>query len=221
MVMTENELIKAANAGNKNALETLLEMYKPLAKSKAKEYFLKSGDPDDLIQEGMIGLYKAVVGYDDSFGRTFSSFAAQCIERQIQSAVKASLRQKHEPLNNSLSLDSQANQNGEAQETFMEKLADIKSNDPEAAFISREAAEIISDIIKKNLSKYELETLKFHVEGRSVSEIAALVGKPAKSVDNALQRIRRKIERKVFGGAGKTFRRHHGRQQKVGEGARI
>ena len=221
MIMTENELLRAANAGNKNALEALLEMYKPLAKSKAREYFLVNGDPDDLIQEGMIGLYKAVVGFNDSFGRPFRSFANQCIERQIQSAVKASLRLKHVPLNNSLSLDVQSNNEGEVQQTLIDKLPGGKSGDPEAALISREAAEIISEIIRENLSKYELLTLKLHVEGRPVSEIAALVGKSVKSVDNALQRIKRKIGRKVFGGTGKAFRRYHGRQQKVGEGTRI
>ena len=218
--MTENELIKAASDGNKNALEALLEMYKPLAKSKAKEYFLVSGDPDDLIQEGMIGLYKAVVDFDVSFGRPFSSFAYQCIERQIQSAVKASLRQKHAPLNNSLSLDSQNPYEGGV-ETMYEKFADNKLNDPETVLISREASQSISEVIRKNLSSYELVALKFRMEGRSVPEIAALVGKSSKSVDNALQRIKRKIGRKVFGGTGKTFRRYHGRQQKMGEGARV
>ena len=215
--MTENEIITKAKEGHQASLDTILEKYKPLAKSKAKDYFITSGDPDDLLQEGMIGLYKAVLSFNQSLGNQFSTFAAICIERQIQSAVKASLRQKHVPLNTSLSLDwhrdEQDTVDGQA---FGEKLVDNKAHDPETVLLGQETARLIGEAIQGLLSKLELVTLRLHVEGQAISEISEVLGISKKSVDNALQRVKKKIGRMIFGGTGKTSRRNHGRQQKMG-----
>ena len=211
--MTENEIIAKAKEGHAASLDALLEKYKPLAKSKAKEHFISSGDPEDLIQEGMIGLYKAVLSFNQALGKQFSTFAALCIERQIQSAVKASLRQKHMPLNTSLSLDQQIDtQDAEEGQSFREKLVDSKAHDPETVLLGQETAKIIGETIQSLLSKLELVTLKLYMEGRAITEISDVLGISKKSVDNALQRVRRKIGRMIYGGTGKASRRNYGRQ---------
>ena len=210
--MTENEIIARAKEGNAAALDALMEKYKPLAKSKAKEYYISSGDPEDLLQEGMIGLYKAVLSFNQAYGKQFSAFAAVCIERQIQSAVKASLRQKHIPLNTSLSLEQQMEtSDAEGGRNLRDKLVDYKAQDPEAMLLGQETAKLIGETIQSLLSKLELATLKLYMEGRAISEIAEMLDITKKSVDNALQRIRRKIGRMIFGGTGKAPRRNYGR----------
>ena len=220
--MTENEIITKAKEGHGAFLDALLEKYKPLAKSKAREYFISTGDPDDLIQEGMIGLYKAVLSFNQALGKQFSSFAALCIERQIQSAVKASLRQKHILLNTSLSLDWPIeSQDSEGGQTFQEKLVDNNAHDPETVLLGQETAKMIGDAIQELLSKLELVTLKLYMEGRTMSEISEVLGISKKSVDNALQRVKKKLGRMIFGGTGKASRRNYGRQQKVGESERV
>ena len=220
--MNENEIITKAKEGHEASLDALLEKYKPLAKSKAKEYFISSGDPEDLIQEGMIGLYKAVLSFDQALGKQFSTFAAMCIERQIQSAVKASLRQKHIPLNTSLSLDwHEESQDVKCGQAIREKLVDSKAHDPETMLLGQETARLIGETVQNLLSKLELATLRLYMEGRTISEISEVLGISKKSVDNALQRVRRKVGRMIFGGTSKTSRRNYGRQQKVGEGKRV
>ena len=220
--MKENEIIIKAKNGHAASLDALLEKYKPLAKSKAKEYFISSGDPEDLIQEGMIGLYKAVLSFNQALGKQFSTFAALCIERQIQTAVKASLRQKHIPLNTSLSLDWQIESpDTEGGQSFQEKLVDNKAHDPETVLLGQETARIIGEAIQSLLSKLELVTLKLHMEGREISEISEILNISKKSVDNALQRVKKKVGRMIFGGTSKASRRNYGRQSKVGKGERI
>ena len=212
---SENEIITKAKQGHQASLDAILEKYKPLAKSKAKEYFIISGDPEDLIQEGMIGLYKAVLGFDQALGKQFTTFAAICIERQIQSAVKASLRQKHIPLNTSISLDWQMDsQDAEEGQAIHEKLVDNKAHDPETVLLGQETARLIGEAIQGLLSKLELVTLGLYMEGRAISEISDVLGISKKSVDNALQRVKRKIGRIIFSGTGKASRRNNGRQQK-------
>ena len=209
---SENEIITKAKEGHAASLDALLEKYKPLAKSKAREYFISSGDPDDLIQEGMIGLYKAVLSFDQNLGKQFSAFAALCIERQIQTAVKASLRQKHIPLNTSLSLDWQMeSQDFDDGQNFQDKLMDNKAHDPETVLLGQETARIIGEAIQDLLSKLELVTLKLYMEGRAISEISEVLGISKKSVDNALQRVKKKLGRMIFSGSGKASRRNYGR----------
>ena len=210
--MTENEVIFKAKEGHAASLDALMEKYKPLAKLKAKEYFITSGDPEDLIQEGMIGLYKAVLGFNPVYGKQFSAFAALCIERQIQSAVKASLRQKHIPLNSSISLDLQISSREDGSQNLQDKLSDNKTHDPETMLLGQEAAKLIGDMIQNLLSGLELATLKLHMEGRAISEIAEILNISKKSVDNALQRTRRKVGRMISYGTTKASRRYYGRQ---------
>ena len=211
---TENELLAKAKAGHAPSIDALMEQYKPLVKSKAKDYYTPSGDAEDLIQEGMIGLYKALLGFDRELGSRFSSFAAVCIERQIQTAVKTALRQKHMPLNSSVSLDGQDDEGGVP---ISEKLASSRAQEPETLLMGQEAARMIGGAIQGLLSKLELATLRLHVEGRAIGEIAEMLGATKKSVDNALQRGRRKVGRVIFGGTGKAPGRNNGRKQKVGE----
>jgi RNA polymerase sporulation-specific sigma factor len=167
--------------------DALLQKYKPLVKKKAAVYYLIGGDRDDLIQEGMIGLYKAIRDYDTSGGMPFHPFALLCINRQILSAVKASARQKHIPLNTSLSLS-----NPDEAETAS---GSHYAPSPEALVIGRESYNDIDLFLQKHLSPLEYAVLMYHLEGRSQAETAEALNKNVKAVDNTLQRIRRKMKR--------------------------
>jgi RNA polymerase sporulation-specific sigma factor len=180
--MTDEILIKKFREGEKNALEILMTRYKPFVKSKIRPYYVVGGDVEDLIQEGMIGLYKAVLNYDEDRNAAFAAFAALCVVRQVQTAIKAAGRKKHEPLN-------------EAGEILLDLPAG-RANDPETLFLGREALRDAENFIKKNLSVLETRVLVLHMDGKSHAEIASALGKNLKSVDNTLQRIRKKIGKK-------------------------
>jgi len=194
-------LIHNARSGDTIALDAIMQQFKPLVKAKAKAYFLLGGDLEDLIQEGMIGLYKAVLDFDATKANNFAGFASLCVVRQIQTAIKLANRQKHMPLNTSLSLHNQVPSDpsdiSQAQETYLDKLPDNKINDPEALFLGREAYNDIGDIIKRKLSEMEYHVLMLHMDGKSHLEIATALNKNGKSVDNTLQRIRRKIREEL------------------------
>ena len=190
--MTDENLIIKFNDGDKLALDILLNRYKNLARSKAKAYYVAGGDPEDLIQEGMIGLYKAVLDFDATKNNSFAAFASLCIVRQLQTAIKAAGRQKHMLLNESLSLD-----NAEQGESYMDKLPDPAINDPEALFLGREALRDAKAFIKRSLSPLEHSVLTLHMEGKTHAEIAATLDKTLKSVDNTLQRIRKKLGKNI------------------------
>jgi len=194
---TDEQLVQKSRNGDTSALDVLLRRLKPLVKTKAKAYYLASGDPEDLIQEGMIGLYKAVLDFDEAKNSAFTAFASICIVRQIQTAIKAAARQKHMPLNNSLSLNIEIGDHISDTETFLDKLPDRRINDPEALFLGREALKDIDDFIKHNLSKLEHDVLMLHMDGKSHAEIATKLDKSPKSIDNTLQRIRRKIGKNI------------------------
>ena len=185
-VIHDEKLIEKSRAGSASALDTLMHRYKPLVKGRAKDYYLVGGDLEDLIQEGMIGLYKAVLDFDLSKNAKFSSFATLCVTRQIQTAIKAANRQKHLPLNSSLSLQSDA-----LAET--ENIPDHRAVNPEDLLLGLEAYQNIDAFIHAHLSPLEQDVLMHHVDGKTHLEIAELLEKNAKTVDNALQRIRRKI----------------------------
>jgi len=190
--VTDENLIIKFNDGDKLALDILLNRYKNLARSKAKAYYVAGGDPEDLIQEGMIGLYKAVLDFDATKNNSFAAFASLCIVRQLQTAIKAAGRQKHMLLNESLSLD-----NAEQGESYMDKLPDPAINDPEALFLGREALRDAKAFIKRSLSPLEHSVLTLHMEGKTHAEIAATLDKTLKSVDNTLQRIRKKLGKNI------------------------
>jgi RNA polymerase sporulation-specific sigma factor len=182
--MTDAELVPAARSGDSTALDILMHRYKNMVRSRAAMYFLSGGDRDDLIQEGMIGLYKAVCDYDAAKGG-FNAFAALCVNRQIMSAVKASARQKHQMLNESLTPD------GEAQ--GYENMLCAPNSDPASLIVGREAYRRISSSLKEKLSPLEYDVLIRHIGGDSRDEIAEATGRDKKSVDNTLQRARKKM----------------------------
>ena len=192
-VLSDEELIRKMREGDEMAEEALLKRYKPLVLSRARAFYLTGGDRDDLVQEGMLGCYKAVCSFDKEKDVSFASFADLCIRRQIYSAVKLSNRKKHLPLNSSLSLDSPSDK--ESTSTVMESLNDIKTLDPEQLFIGQESFEEIAAAINSDLSKMEKQVLSLYLSGQSYQQIAAELNKPVKSVDNAIQRMKKKLEK--------------------------
>ena len=197
-------LVALSRGGDKTALDNLMQRFKPLVKAKVKDYYLVGGDLEDLIQEGMIGLYKAVLDFNPGKNASFAAFASLCVVRQIQTAIKAAGRQKHMPLNTSLSLHSEIPNSGDpgdsaAQETYMDKIPDHRTPDPEAQLLGSEAYKDIDNFIRNNLSELEYKVLMLHMEGKTHLEIAEGLNKNAKSIDNTIQRIRRKIGKGIRG----------------------
>ena len=190
---SDETLIDMYRVGNETAIETLFDRYKNLVRKKAKSMYIAGGDNDDLIQEGMIGLYKAARGYDESRGTTFASFASLCIDRQIMTAITASNREKNVPLNNYVSFETPA-YNDDNENVY--KLADVITPDsdqnPEFIFIDKEYARTFEENLVGQLSSLEKQVLDYHMEGKNYHQIAELMHKPPKSIDNALQRIKSK-----------------------------
>ena len=191
---SDETLIDIYRKGDEAAIEVLFERYKDIVRKKAKAMYLAGGDSDDLIQEGMIGLFKAIRDYSPDKAASFSTFASVCIRRQIQNAITNSNRKKHVPLNSYVSLYM----NSEEGDNFMleERLSTSREEDPEKLLIAREQIEDRNARIKKELSKLEQQVLKLYLQGLSYEEIAEQLGKTEKSIDNALQRIRGKLSKK-------------------------
>lgn len=181
---SDEELIQRLRAGETGIADYLIEKYKYLVRRKARAMFLIGGDTDDLIQEGMIGLFKAVRDYHPGKEASFVTFAQMCIDRQIYSAVQSSNRQKHMPLNTYISL---------SQEDEESPLAQAWVETPEEIIIDRENTRALEDEIKSALSPMENTVLNYYLEGKSYADIGVLMDKNPKSVDNALRRIRTKI----------------------------
>ena len=181
---SDEELIQRLRAGETGIADYLTEKYKYLVRRKARAMFLIGGDTDDLIQEGMIGLFKAVRDYQPEKEASFVTFAQMCIDRQIYSAVQSSNRQKHMPLNTYISL---------SQEDEESPLAQAWVETPEEIIIDRENTRALEDEIKSALSPMENTVLNYYLEGKSYADIGMLMDKNPKSVDNALRRIRTKI----------------------------
>ncbi len=190
----DEEIISLVRNKDVAAQEFILEKYKPLVKSKSRIYFLVGADNEDIIQEGMIGLYKAVRDYNFDKHASFRSFAELCINRQLITAVKASTRQKHQPLNNYISLNKPA-YDEDSQETYMDNLKATDMDNPETMIIGREARENIEEHLEKSLSRFESIVLALYLDKKTYSDISKITGKPEKSVDNALQRIKKKLEK--------------------------
>ncbi len=191
--LSDEQLVKRAQSGDNESLETILSRYKNLVYSKAKPYFLAGADDEDVIQEGFIGLYKAVKDFDGDRFPFFKVFAGVCVTRHIITAVKAASRKKHAPLNSYVSLDKNTyDENSDI--TLLDVIAFDELQNPEAIFIDRENVGGMEYKINKALSKLETEVLVLYLEGMSYSEIAREVGKDTKAVDNAVQRIKKKLE---------------------------
>lgn len=198
--LSDEQLVKSAQNGDNAALETILSRYKNLVYSKSKPYFLAGADNDDIVQEGFIGLYKAVKDFDPERFPFFKVFAGVCVTRHIITAVKAASRKKHFPLNSYVSLDKNTyDEDGDT--TLLDVIAFNKLQDPEAILIDRENVDGMEYKINKALSKLELEVLVYYLKEMSYSEIANELGKDVKSVDNAIQRIKKKLEIALRDGA--------------------
>lgn len=196
--MTDEELATLAVQGDSSAAEYLIQKYKELVKSKAHLYFMLGADRDDIVQEGMIGIFKAIKNYDVEKGASFKTFADLCINRQIITAIKSAARHKHSPLNHSLSLDRPVAE-GEYSQTLGETLAAGIQTDPEAVYLMGEMAGLLLSGEDRFLSAFERVVLREMMSGKNYRDIAREQGKSDKSVDNAIQRIRRKVHL-FFGG---------------------
>lgn len=191
--MTDDEVVDLAQQGNALAIEYLIKKYKNFVKARSKSYFLIGADNDDIIQEGMIGLYKAIRDYKKEELASFFSFAELCITRQIITAIKTATRQKHQPLNSYVSLDKPIF-HADSKRTLLDVLEGSTLNDPEKLVVGDEVYSILETNIKDILSELELKVLDQYLKGRSYQEIADSLDRHVKSVDNALQRVKKKLE---------------------------
>ncbi|MCI5872520.1 MAG: sigma-70 family RNA polymerase sigma factor [Clostridiales bacterium] len=188
--LSDEQLIEALRAGDKKIMDYILNKYKPLVLGKANAMYLIGGDTDDLIQEGMIGLFKAIRDYRVDRESSFFHFAELCINRQIYSAVEASNRKKHAPLNTYVSFYSQ---NGEEGKSLAETLPTDAMDNPEQMIINQESMQLFWENVKSRLSAMEREVLDEYLAGLNYKQIAEKMGKSPKAIDNALSRIKSKI----------------------------
>jgi RNA polymerase sporulation-specific sigma factor len=191
---TDVELATEAQAGDKDALEALIDRYRRFARAKSRGYFLVGGDADDIEQEALIGLYKAVRDFRPEIQASFRAFAELCISRQIITAIKTATRQKHQPLNRRVSLSGPpAGEDGDDRTLEDVVLVELDA-DPADLLVTAERVRALHGAIGELLSTLEVEVLQLYVEGRSYQEMGERLGRHAKSIDNALQRIKRKLE---------------------------
>jgi RNA polymerase sporulation-specific sigma factor len=193
--ISDEALILASRAGDSDAEEHLYERYKPFIRGRARSYFLIGADREDLIQEGMVGLYKAIRDYDPNRISSFRGFAEICVTRQIITAIKTATRQKHIPLNSYVSLNKPLFVEDASERTLIDVLGCAKGSDPEEMVIGQEAYSAITLHLKEQLSKLERHALSLYLDGRSYYEIAKELNRQPKAIDNALQRVKHKIER--------------------------
>jgi len=191
--LTDEEIVSLAKDGDTAALEFLIGKYKNFVRSKARTYFLIGADREDIIQEGMIGLYKAIRDYRYDKQASFHSFAEICVTRQIITAIKTATRQKHMPLNSYVSLNKPVYEE-ESERTLSDVITQGKAGNPEELFIDQEDFLDIESTMQRILSPLEQDVVNLYLEGKSYVEIAQQLGRHVKSVDNALQRVKRKLE---------------------------
>jgi RNA polymerase sporulation-specific sigma factor len=188
----DEDLVARFQQGDLDALNILIERYRRFARSKSRTYFLVGAESDDIEQEGLIGLYKAARDYRGDRQTSFRAFAEVCVSRQVFSAIKAATRQKHRPLNQSVSI-SGCKRGVTGDRTVEEFPDDHCTSDPAEAFLSRERMEDMRQSVADALSGLEVDVLRLYVEGKSYQEIGERLGRHVKSIDNALQRIKRKL----------------------------
>ena len=191
--LTDEEIVSLAKNGDTIALEFLISKYKNFVRSKARTYFLIGADREDIIQEGMIGLYKAIRDYRYDRQTSFHSFAEICVTRQIITAIKTATRQKHMPLNSYVSLNKPVYEE-ESERTLSDVITQGKAGNPEDLFIDQEDFLDIESTMQRILSPLEQDVVNLYLEGKSYVEIAQQLDRHVKSVDNALQRVKRKLE---------------------------
>lgn len=193
--LTDEELISLYRDGDMGAIELLMQKYKELVLGKARTMYILGGEADDLIQEGMLGLFKAVRDYDSGRDASFRTFARLCVTRQLYNAVEASGRKKHLPLNSAISLNRTAGgtEEEEASETMQDLIQASSSFNPEELFLEKEREQALEEHIEKELSRFERQVLDLYLTGMGYTEIAHVLNRDEKSADNALQRIRNKL----------------------------
>lgn len=192
--MLEEQVIDSAKGGDNDAFEYLINKYRSFVRTKARTYFLIGADREDIIQEGMIGLYKAIRDFKKDKLSSFRAFAEMCITRQIITAIKTATRQKHIPLNFYVSLNKPLYED-ESERTLMDIVGEEKITDPEEVYINREEIDDIGSKMSEILSGLEKDVLYLYLRGRTYMEIARRLDRHVKSIDNALQRVKRKLEK--------------------------
>ncbi|MGN0376158.1 MAG: RNA polymerase sporulation sigma factor SigH [Suilimivivens sp.] len=195
---TDEELIVRLRDGEKQIIDYIMDKYKDLVKSKAKSMYILGADREDLIQEGMIGLFKAVRDYDIGRDASFFTFADLCVSRQMYTAVQAAGRKKHAPLNTYISLYANFSEQGENEEwKMLDSMISKEDLNPEDMLIDRENVELIEKTIDRELSGFEKQVLDLYLTGMKYTQIARVLGRDEKSTDNALQRIKNKLKKSI------------------------
>lgn len=195
--ISDEELIDRLRQGENGITDHLLDKYKNLVRSNAQTMFILGADNDDLIQEGMIGLFKAIRDYDSGRDASFFTFADLCISRQMYNAVQASQRQKHIPLNTYISLYAQVDKESEEGQELGETIASRTEPSLEEMVIGKETAKALEDQIAQELSEFENQVLDLHLTGMTYVQIAKVLGRDEKSTDNALQRVKTKVKKLI------------------------
>jgi RNA polymerase sporulation-specific sigma factor len=195
----DEDLVERVRGGDEEAIDTLLQRYRHYARAKARSYFLAGADREDIVQEGMIGLFKAIRDFQAEKNTAFRAFAELCITRQIITAIKSAARQKHIPLNSYVSLNRPALGDDSDEVPLSEHLTGREVADPAELVISAEEITALKVSMGRELSDLETEVLMLYMDGKSYQEIADALGRHVKSIDNALQRIKRKLEQHLAG----------------------
>ena len=193
-LQSDEDLVEAVREGDSDALEFLINKYKNFVRAKARSYFLIGADKEDIVQEGMIGLYKSIRDFRGDKLSSFKAFAELCITRQIITAIKTATRQKHIPLNSYVSLDKPI-YDEDSDRTLLDVICGTRVTDPEELMINKEEFSGLEDKMGEILSDLERSVLMLYLDGRSYQEIAVDLDRHVKSIDNALQRVKRKLER--------------------------
>ncbi|MBR2744040.1 MAG: RNA polymerase sporulation sigma factor SigH [Clostridia bacterium] len=194
---SDEDLIKKVKSGDNEALNFLLDKYKEIVNMKVSRYFIVGAEKEDIMQEGLIGLYKAIQNYDGEKQNSFKSFANLCVERQLITAIKSSNRQKHMPLNSYLSLNMSAYDDDDDDTSIYDVFDANVIEDPLDTITKKEYYENVEDVIEKSLSPFERQVLTELVNGSSYTVIAEKLDSPVKSIDNAIQRIRKKTAKNM------------------------
>ena len=194
---SDEGLVELAQSGSDVAIDALLTRYRHYARAKARTYFLAGADKEDIVQEGMIGLYKAIRDFAPEHNTAFRAFAELCITRQIITAIKTATRQKHQPLNSYVSLNRPVGGGDDDDRSLADSIETSEVADPAELVISAEEVRTIKAQMGEVLSPFEVEVLEHYIDGRSYQQIADMLGRHVKSIDNALQRIKRKLEQHI------------------------
>ncbi len=191
----EIDIVKLAKNGDNDAITEIINNYKTVVKAKSRTFYLVGGEQEDLLQEGLIGILNAIKNFDESKGVKFSTFANLCVTRQMMTAIKTANRDKNSILNNAYSLNKISHTVNDEEYELLDMVVDNSILSPEDIFISEEGVNRIMTIVNENLSSFEKEVLSHYLEGESYIDIAEIFNKDKKAIDNALQRIRKKLEK--------------------------